>query len=834
MPRAPDWLLGFGFSARDRGLNRYLDAVQKKLSAVEEGFSAVEQSAKELRGRRSDLQRFSEAVKGMEIPELPQVWGNPKDPLDPEAVERSVRRISKDLERVAHVIEEVRKEAEREGLKLSEDLDDVFERIRGDAEEAEYSLDDFVRSLKKIPTLSPRVVREVQKLSEAFRKGRISVETLAERISELRKVTGKAVEDSEPLRRSLRRLSEATEDPEDRFDNLREAVLDWMEPLSPDEIRQNIATSVAALSKLIGKAPSFFKRARDKIIKYLDPVERSLERLYIFDPEEKRRVRAVAESLQRKMGGVFQRLFRRRPGAQAFKGVFEGLFGTKRERSRFLRDIDKLYKSLGEPLPEPEMPHEGIIPTEVLERRMELAAKRIERGYAEISGRVKKGSRKITEEIEREDWGRLLGEGMERAIGKIPEVVYAITSKIRDIIPVFSKAGYDAGTAMSVALQEQMDRLSEEMASKVLAVRTRVLQEFFGNLQAEVKDRLGGIIGILERFGENVRDLSQGVLRRGMAEAEEGLEELSRKIALVFSDILAAKGEFVEKFVGNFRALPGKVGGSLEQLSRVGTQEFGELESVMTAPLARITEELANTSAASRRLASELQDVSSSFAEVAKGLGRIPSSAERVREAFRSMSRSLSRMTPRIVDNLEWIADALKKATGQNPVPLAAIAARLVPALGRAGAVAGRIAPSLARLEPAVTRTPKAVTPRRFPRRMFVEIKEEKLLEEVEDRIERLAEFIRARRWREKEEGESKGGGKTLGNPEPVPSIIDAINSMSAKISGQLAHLQKAMARPPAAAKPEITGTLEVDSDELMRAFSVSVETKRGLRGMAR
>ena len=47
MPRSPDFLLGFGFTSKDRGLLRYLKTVKQSLTSVHQGFEEIEKTTKD-------------------------------------------------------------------------------------------------------------------------------------------------------------------------------------------------------------------------------------------------------------------------------------------------------------------------------------------------------------------------------------------------------------------------------------------------------------------------------------------------------------------------------------------------------------------------------------------------------------------------------------------------------------------------------------------------------------------------------------------------------------------------------------------------------------------
>lgn len=760
MPRAPDWLLGFGFTARDRGLNRYLETIQKSLSSVEEGFSAVERSAKNLRASRADIQRFSEAARSMEVPEMPE-FGNPHNPLDPEEIRGFGEEFRRIVQRIAPDFNRLREMAKKVGESTLREFDRIFGSIRHETEDTIDGFRDLITEIKRIPGVSPSLVRAVRSIEERFASKQITVAEVAGELEHLEDEVRRAVRAAEPFRRAMLRMEEALRTPGERlgefakqFDEWSDAVAGLFEPISEADIKRMFGAAVVGATKLVAwSLKSIFKWA--------------------------------------KKAGPIGKHF-------AGKGFFEYLFGKKLERDKVKKDLYETAKFLREEerkasrredlsrIGEMAFPEEVAGQIELLSKEAGKAAKDIE-GFAEDFD-------KAAENIQKADPSRAFRKSFQKMARDIKKWSDSIEGDLGKI----------AGTFVLVrrVSSKQMKGLSEEMQASALKLRT-IIAEDIGQIRVVVDEAFNSVQGRIDKFGDFIETFSAQKLRRNVGEFEgqflralEVFPFMKEEAEGAFRDILSSKEKLVSSVTDNFRQLASRVGDDIERMSVNVRQEFSEMER--------------GTQAAFGRMSSRLLKIAENTGKASK--------------SFAKLDTVLEKITPSIAKSFEGIEDAAKKADKQN-LGLLRTLNRLQSAFKRTGIAADRLSKRLV--------TIGEISFQEHPRGYLAREPEKQFLEETGERIERLRRVRRPRRSQRKEE-EERRAKRILESSEEVSLIVNAINAMSSKLSGQLSRVQQTLGRLPATAQPKIEGTLEVESDELKRSFITSIRTKRGRKGGAR
>lgn len=414
-----------------------------------------------------------------------------------------------------------------------------------------------------------------------------------------------------------------------------------------------------------------------------------------------------------------------------------------------------------------------------------------------------------------------LGKGVARLFGRTPFFERLFGKK---------RAVKEAKKSVTEALSDTPEQIKEIERETEKVDPITPIEDSFLSLKETIRTQitpgiakeLGDMLGVIDRtrtegskeiagFGQ---DLTRSIFKM-RDDIGEVFPDIARQMDTSFERMIDTKEGFVEIVVDNFRQMASRVGDNISKMSVNVRREFVEMETVITEPLQRMT-------ARTRRFRQEIDMLGG---------------------AFSSFRARLDREVEPLTQNLEAIGQSLKKAVGLNPAPIIAVLARLAPALARLGPIAARggarglfgrlgvgAAGRGAAARGVAARGAARETFRQRVERFITEKAEERLVEEAERRIEQLLEEMEEDdRPRRRKRG---GGGGTIGNPEPVPSIVEAISSMSSSMSSKLSRLEKVAARPPRA-KP-LEGSLRVESDELQRSFSASAKTERGLSGFSR
>lgn len=839
MPRGPDWLLGFGFKAKDNGLGAQLKKYQEQFEGLAKSVKNFQKSSKGGSGGRRasgagfDTEKLSKSVKGSSSKSVL----NGLESLNTE-VSSVLRNVDKGLAHVNQTGRDI-------GLSLHKNIEQLFDDIEKGAFKSAKNLEQIPAILAKIPLLAPKTVDALKKMHKELAKNKGDSEGLKKGIGGLRKEIMKAVKDSSGFesvdkKSGLGQVLSAWTSSGDLFAGTMEDAVKGMDfaggklkklfgtvlefdkayPLTLKGVGAGLADlgkGIKDISFGTAKWIAKWTGLRGVFNKVLKPIG-----TFFF---KKLTVPAT------KLGKMFARV----PLFDRIFGKKQKLKATRQELDRigedlsFTDELEAFNKSTGAGASEKDFAEKLAGDKQELDERMSQAQELGSRDKAKAMASSAEDDPAAAifaamEQVEAQNAPK-----QEALAAKIEEVVEAAAKNAdpngiaEGVSELIYKLKYDVAPAIADELAAIMNlfmhgrkNISEEAVSLNKTISDsfeKIKHAYIEPLARSVGDALTTAKGYVTEFSASLKQEIEGSVSESFTKLRERINRsartfsnLTKKADEAFFNILLDKEEFVQEFEANFERLADNVGLSIRKISGVTGHEFKEVESALST------------------MYSNLSTIN------AQG---VVQQTEAISRGFVDLASTLDRITGPIVKNYEAIGAALKKAVGLNPFPVMAILSKLGPALARVGPAAGRAGGAMAGMEGAAASSGGGGAAGDELGEMFKKQATDSAMDQVSGKImERIGQLK-----------ELFSGGKKETQKAPVSSgasegstvaIIDALHSMTARLVEELHKLQGSNGKSGGAPAPSSGGKMNINSDEFKKAFSGAMKTIGGLAGHAR
>lgn len=834
MPRGPDWLLGFGFKAKDNGLGDQLKKYQKQFEGLAKSMKGFQKSSRgggRSAGAGFDTESFSKSVKS----------SGSKSVL--RGLESLNDEVSSVLQNVDKGLAHVNKTGRDIGLGLHKNIEKLFDEIESGAFKSAKSLDQIPEILTRIPLLTPKTIAALKKLHKELAVNKGDHKALTSTIKGLRKEIMKAVQESSGF--------EATE----KKGGFGQVLKAWTD--GSDLFAKTFDDAVKG-ADFVGE---WFGKRFEKRFGYIFDKPGSLKGFVsaLGDMGEEIKglsirtakwvakwtgLRGVFNKVLKPLGTFFLKklsvptlklgkMFARVP-------LFDRLFGKKQKLKATRQEFDRIANDLGvvDDLA-------AFNKSKAAEFTPEEFAEKLKGDQQELEMRMAEASASVADDLSKmsvsaaDDPTVAIFEAIEKAKAA-PEPDKA-AEQLAEAIATATESD-DSSTGISNAVSELISKLKYDVAPAVadeLAAITnlfmhgrknigeealslnKVISDSFEKLKHAYIEPLArsvgdALLGAKQKVGEFSADLKNEIegsvsesftkLRERINRTARTFNNLTQKADEAFFNILLDKEDFVRQFEENFQRLSSNVGLSIHGIGKVTSEEFRQMESSL------------------RTVYSNLSTIS------AEGVVK---QTEAISRGFVDLASTLDRITEPIVKNYEAIGTALKKAVGLNPFPVMAILSKLGPALARVGPAAGRAGAGIAGIEEAAASRGGAAAGGELGemfQKKAMGMATENISSKIMDRIGQLGSMLKGGAMEV-----PKTAAPAKSSEGPSVSIIDAINSMSSRMAAEFNKLCACVNKQGGGAAPSAaSGKLSVDSDEMKKVLSAGLKTIAGLAGKAR
>lgn len=566
MPRGPDWLLGFGFQAKDRGLSKYLSDVTKQLEGLGSAMKDFQKINKQSAaggggsgGRRragADADRISKQVgkRGAAMS------AHSMKSLSAE-IDAVVSSVDKGLTHVGVTTTNISLTLHRHIEKLFEDIDD------GSITSAE-SLGAIPEALLKIPLLSKDATQSLKAMNKAFKAGTLPPKALAKELGRVQRQVMKAVEASsgftsdskrtgqfakfvdgllnggnQPWARTLKSATEGWDDFWEKLDKRPEKVFKKLK-----KARQSVKDT---LNLPVGEAFSkFFSKTKSTS----DDATASVKDLA---NTSKRRLKPVGDLFNKRFAVPATRmgkLFARKPLIDRLFGKKQQLVGTRRELGRVGDSVEDL---------------------EGLAEATKEASKSSDKS---VAGVAEKMASAVSEAVSEPSSTEKIENSFKELVSKLHyDVAPLIADELAQLTNLFS-----IGRRGIVAETNQLE-------NEVSASFSKMIDHGINRLPISLDEALLSARQKLEGFGKFMNEWVTGDYSKGFTKFRERItrsartfDNLREKASSAFTNILLEKELFVQKFEQDFERLSSNVTASVGRISVVTEREFNQMESQLS------------------------------------------------------------------------------------------------------------------------------------------------------------------------------------------------------------------------------------------------------------
>lgn len=838
MPRGPDWLLGFGFKAKDNGLVKYLQDAQKQLQGLNKAMKDFQKTS-------SGSSGASAAGGGVDTSRLSKSLSRSSRTSMLRGMESLNKEVSTVLHNVDKGLEHVNRTGRDIGLVLHRNILKLFDDLDKGSLKTMSNLEQIPEVLLKIPLLTTKTSNSLRELHKTLVLNGDDHETMLRTMRRLRKEITKSVQEAsgyEDIEKGvggayskvgefLRGLTSSG----DMFKKTWESGVEGIEMFS-----SILDKRLPGVSKRLGKLAEFGEQSVGEAVKKASARVKGLEESSIaavkdFSSVFKKKLQPITDRFSKRFAVPITRLgkmFARVP-------LINRLFGKRQQLSGMRRDLDRIAKDTGEfnQVAEFNKAHgteftaeqfEEMLKGEQLELEMRMAD-----AFEKLSTELPQAEEEAAEAAVKSAISAMQGssgaggnianqvaeavsDAADRmdASGQIENSLKELVSKIHyDVTPAVAD---ELGALVNVFAHGKNGIISEtsQMERVVSTSFNNLMTHSIGRLPTALDEAFLSAKHHVENFGTFLNEWIGGAYSNSFTQFRERVtrsarvfDKLRERASSAFTNILLEKELFVQKFEDNFRRLSGDVGNSVSKISVVTEQEFRQMEADLRATY------------------SNLGTISRAGVE---------QQSEAISRGFGKLGGTLSRVTGPIVENYEALGKGLKKAVGLNPFPVLGVLSKLGPMLARVGPAAARAIPGMEGLgEAAAARGGAQGLGAKeqfgeFLKQHFVEKGMGDATSGVMDRIQQLSSMIRG-----EHKEEMKGAKPAQSSESSIVAIVDAINSMSSRLSAQLSKMSAAAAKAPEGGGV-VAGKLSVDSDEMKKVFSTTLSTIKGLAGMAR
>lgn len=817
--RGPDWLLGFGFTVKDKHLLTFLEQAETKFESLAKTIKKLNKGSSSKSGGL-DMSQFTEAVK-------PRGRGSLTSGLS--GLDKSVSAVFK---HVTSGLQHVNDTGRDISISLHRSILTLLDDVEKGSFKASKHLEELPAALMQIPGLSKDAESSLTKLFDDLESGKATHDDLVKTFKGLRKEIKGTVEDSSGV--------ELLADNFERFHDTAVDVFELLRPSSTEEIFQKAGEGIGKI--LGGLKKSASQRAAEpdvekksssekRLEKYketVDQVVNSMRAMGEIDPTQMRNVKRMTTDFSKRFGPTALKLgrwYNRVP-------LVNKIFGKRRDLTAIRKELGKVttemsdwsdFKQFKEDKDKPELSFkdfleikktdvdqaligaEDAFSTAVEKLQKELA----EKGMPAWESIYEPGQHEAAEQAQKiMDWAdqAFSPEEINKAIQDssagsrfdplaeifAPDkatntgIADAVSSGIEDAVDeLVLRLKYDSAPAIADELSSIMNlfthgrkNISEEAVSlnKTIGDSFKKLKdEYIEPLARNVGDALLNAKGRISEFSAELKKEIEGSVSESFTKLRERINRsartfgnLTKKSDEAFLNILLSKEEFVQEFEENFDRLADNVGLSVGKISTTTAHEFRQLEEAL------------------RTVYSNLSTIN------AEGVSR---QTEAISRGFVDLASTLDRITGPIVKNYEDIGAATRAA-------LMGGVATAAEGVGNAGAVRGGQL-----------------------KEKTVESSRERAASGISDLMGQMSG----------QRGEEKEQTVTAARPEPFDNseaICACVNALGVKLSGQFGKLISAINSMPA--KQSVSGKLKIDNDEMKKSVTASIRTKKGLSGGAR
>ena len=568
MPRGPDWLLGFGFQAKDRGLSKYLSNVTKQLEGLGSAMKDFQQINKQSE-RGGGAGGYGDRRAGADVERLSKQVGKSSSAMP----EHSMGALAEEIDEIVSVVDKGLTRVKAETLDISfglhKHIEKMFSEIKDGSITSAEALGALPNVLLKILLLSKDAIRSLKDLDKQVKAGKIEPKKLAKELARVQKQVMKAVEESsgyEPgkkksdqLRSFFDTLMHGGENPWERTLKGIDANFDeFLEKIDKggkikkirDSIKDTMNLSVGEMfSKLFSKSKTTSEDATE-----------SIKELAIVS---KRRLKPVADLFNKRFAvpsTKLGRLFARVP-------LFNRLFGKKQQLVSTRRELAAVGDSVAE--------FTGLVTA------TEAAAKD---STESVAGLAEKMASAATEAVADPNNTEKIEASFKELVSKLHyDVAPLISDELAQLTNLFSH-----GRRSIVEETRQLD-------NEVSANFSNLIDHGINRLPKALDEALLASRQKLEGFGKFMNEWIAGDYSTGFTKFRERItrsartfDKLREKASSAFTDILSEKELFVQKFEENFERLSSNVTNSVGKISIVTESEFNQMESKLSASYSQL------------------------------------------------------------------------------------------------------------------------------------------------------------------------------------------------------------------------------------------------------
>jgi hypothetical protein len=811
--RGPDWLLGFGFTVKDKHLLTFLDQAESKFDSLAKTIKKLNKGSSGKSGGL-DMSQFTEAVKPRGRGSLTSGLTN----LD-KSVSSIVKHVTTGLQHVNDTGRDISISLHRSILTLLDDVD-------AGAFKASKNLEELPAALMQIPGLSKDAESSLTKLFDELEAGKATHDDLVKTFKGLRKEIKKTVEDSSGVELLDDKLEKLHDTAVDLFDILR--------PSSTDEIFKKAGEGLGKLlgaltqpadqKELVDKK-TFDEKQLEKFKAAVDQVANSMRSMGDIDPTQMRNVKRMTTDFSKRMATPATKLgkmFSRVP-------LINRLFGKKPDLKFIRQELGKVVKEtqdwsdfdqFKDEKEQPGLPFQDFLEIKKTDVDKALGDAEITLGDAiskmqkELSAKgmpawesiYEPGPHEAAAQASKiEDWAeqafdpKMLEKAMKYASGgtkldplsdifdpanlQTPEVVDATEKVISDL---WAKLKDGTPIESAVAGLSKLKVSFEDVVAHGISPFKENLDNALLSAKSQITD-----------FGDYFYDWVHGQFsysldhfRERITRSAKSFDKLTDRSDIAFNNILLAQESFLLTFQGRFDKISEKVGNSVGKISIVTEHELRQMES------------------GQRDFYSNMEEISRRGVE---------QQAAGVSRGYDAMEQGLRKTKQSTVDSILERADALHKLQQDIPslTKMAAVLTNVESAAARMGSTP---------MEPVVSGA-EGASESAQRRAQPMEASHERLAGGISERIGQMSA----------QGGAAQAPTVTVERPETgdmSAAVVRAVDALGTKLLGQFGKLISTISKIPA--QQAATGELKVKNDEMKKSIEASTKTKRGLRGGAR
>jgi hypothetical protein len=566
MPRAPDWLLGFGFSARDKGLSGYLDKIHGKLEAVKDDFNALTESAKATAEGKKDVAALTKetakiqastpekAAEKVEPPKPPPLAENAKAAKQAAALAEATNASNKAHSESAKIYKALGRASERDV--------EAFWDVLADTGRAEKAIAGIVAVLEKLRNAPAGALEAIKKLQKEEKRGVDVTRNLQEYLLKYRESITKSILENGRFGRTIRNVTHEVDASMDSYaELLKMPVGEYFE----DNLRvlkavgQGIKNVLTAPFKGTDQTYDLLKmkkREHSEILKDLEIVGKEVMRksgiLSGKSAEEQEKI--IKEFMQRattsygdvrkKIGAANAEINEEVSKMSFFGRLFDK--GTKeaKKQAKYKQVVRKTAKDLVGELAKVKPPE--VKTTEAVKEGLKETAKSAAAAEKALNGveAAAAATAKTPVAVPVVDPKQQVKETTEAVANAAKKGSPTVQKAFEDAGVRFRKWILQALTAKGITLDDVIqpgserekevlgfiERIKATAQAKIPVTNedeTRDLQEYWNQVR-KVREEVGGLA---EDVIEHVKKVTQGTTEEAMGKAEKAISDTQEAVA---------------------------------------------------------------------------------------------------------------------------------------------------------------------------------------------------------------------------------------------------------------------------------------------------------------